>query len=330
MTSCRRYGEIASSVGHALHMPGHVYAQAGMWHEAAISMDSATRAEKRYMLERMTFPFNHWNYGHNRAYLSYIQEQLGKVEAAMFGARQLMDAPLDPDHNADLPYSSHSQGIASMLRACVKFERWQDLLDTRTIPWRDIFADKVNKAYVEASANLGLGKIDNAEANFRNHQELKSGLDKNKGMENVFKIQTLELKGRIALARGETLSGLALLSQAAEEQFAMQKMDNDPPRYPEVLYNSLGRAYLEAKSPALAVQAFEKALKLTRSDIFALGGLAQARHALGQAGEAADALSALLFTASGADRGVKSVELAKATGFKGEPEGHIASEAADL
>ena len=61
----------------------------------------------------------------------------------------------------------------------------------------------------------------------------------------------------------------------------MQKGDNDPPSYPEVHYNSLGRAYLEAKSPALAVQAFEKALKLTRHDIFGLSGLAQAHHALG-------------------------------------------------
>jgi peroxiredoxin len=316
LDSCRRYGEIAPGAGHALHMPGHVYAQAGMWHEAAISMDSATRAEKRYMLDRLTFPFNHWNYGHNRAYLSYIQEQLGKADAAIFGARQLIDAPLDPDYNSDLPYSSHSQGITAMLRACIKFERWQDLLDPRTIPWRDLFADKVNRAYSEARAHLGLGKLDKAEAAFRAHQELKSELDKNKGMEPIFKIQTSELRGRLLLARGETLTGLTLLSQAADEQFQMQKDDNDPPRYPGVLYNALGRAYLDAKSPELAAQAFEKALKLTRNDIFALSGLVQARHALGNTKGASEAMSALLFTASGADRGIKPLELARATGVQ--------------
>src|SRR4030095_2007037 len=98
-----------------------------------------------------------------------------------------------------------------------KFERWQDLLDTRTIPWRDIFADKMNRAYAEARAHLGLGKVDKAEAALRAHQELKSELEKNKGMEPIFNIQTAELRGRIALARGETLTGLTLLSQAAEE-----------------------------------------------------------------------------------------------------------------
>ncbi|MBI4907970.1 MAG: redoxin domain-containing protein [Acidobacteria bacterium] len=319
LASCRRYGEIAPNAGHALHMPGHVYSTAGMWHEAAISMDSATRAEKRVMRERLTFPFNHWNYGHNRHYLSYIQEQLGKPEAAMFGARQLIDAPLDPDHNSDIPYSSHSQGITAMLRACVKYERWSELLDSRTIPWREILSDKLNKKYAETRAHLGLGNNDKAEAAFATHQDLKKEIEKNKALENVFNIQTLELKGRIALKRGETLAGLSLLAQAAEKQFETQKGDNDPPRYPEVLFNALGRAYLEAKSPELAAKAFGKGLELTRNDIFALSGLVESHHALGNKKEAESYLARLLFTASSADSGIKLLERALATGIKVQP-----------
>jgi len=106
--------------------------------EAAISMDAATRAEKQYMKDSLTFPFNTWNYGHNRNYLSYIQEQLGMAEASIFGARQLIDAPLDPTDNSDKPYSSYSRGIAAISRALVKFERWEDLLNPKTIPWRDL------------------------------------------------------------------------------------------------------------------------------------------------------------------------------------------------
>jgi len=83
LVSARRYGDIAPAIGHALHMPGHIFSIVGMWNEAAISMDAATRAEKQYMKDRMTFPFNNWNYGHNRNYLSYIQEQLGMAQAAM-------------------------------------------------------------------------------------------------------------------------------------------------------------------------------------------------------------------------------------------------------
>ena len=77
LESCRRYGDIAPGIGHALHMPGHIYAGLGMYHEAAISLDAATRAEIAYMGRQMVFPYNTWNYAHNRNYLSYVQEQLG-------------------------------------------------------------------------------------------------------------------------------------------------------------------------------------------------------------------------------------------------------------
>lgn len=116
LESCRRYTELVPGIGHAQHMPGHIYSIVGMWHEAAISMDAATRVEKRYMKESLTFPFNNWNYAHNLNYLSYIQEQLGMPRAAMFGARQLIDAPLDPKRNGDETYSSHSVGIRALAR----------------------------------------------------------------------------------------------------------------------------------------------------------------------------------------------------------------------
>ena len=57
LESARRYGSIAPDSAHALHMPGHIFSIVGMWNEAAISMDSATRREKLYMQERLTFPF---------------------------------------------------------------------------------------------------------------------------------------------------------------------------------------------------------------------------------------------------------------------------------
>src|SRR5205085_12440545 len=56
LDSCAAYGRIASGIGHAQHMPGHIYSGIGMWHEAAISMDSATRVEKQYMRQRLLFP----------------------------------------------------------------------------------------------------------------------------------------------------------------------------------------------------------------------------------------------------------------------------------
>lgn len=319
LASCKRYGEIAPGSGHALHMPGHVYATAGLWHEAAISMDAATRAEKRYMLDRLTFPFNNWNYGHNRAYLSYIQEQLGLPDAAVFGARQLIDAPLDPEGNSDSTYSSHSQGLRSMMRVLIKFERWDDLLKPSVLPWRETPHDRMWKAYTETRVPLARKDSIAAEKAFSAHQKLKADLDKNNELKSLFELQTLELKARFALDRNDTLAGLSLLSEAASKQYDLQTGDNDPPNYPEVLYNVLGNAYLAASSPHLARQSFETALKLTRNDIWSLSGLVRAHHALNDGKAARPYLERLLYTASGASKDLALLRDALATGIQASP-----------
>lgn len=272
LASCKRYGAIAPNLGHALHMPGHIYAQVGLWQEAAIAMDAATRTEVKNMHAQQVFPFNYWNWGHNRHYLNYIQEQLGLPELALAGARELVMAPQDPKSNGDAPFSPHSQGIRSWVRTLVKYERWNDLLAPNTIPWRKIPADQLLKAYAEARAHFALNQREQAEK----AMEALDALAKEKAVERLYPIMALDLKARLALAKGETLLGLNLLSQAAEKQHALQLADNDPPSYPEVLFNALGHAYLAAGAKDLAIRAFEKALALTRNDRFALDGLARA------------------------------------------------------
>lgn len=319
LASCRAYTDLVPGIGHAQHMPGHIYAIVGMWHEAALSMDAATRVEKQYMQTSLTFAFNNWNYAHNRTYLSYIQEQLGMAEAAIFGARQLIDAPLDPVDNKENEFSTHSRGIAAMQRALIKFERWDDLLNAKSIPWREVYEDKMNKAYSEARAWLGKGDLEKAGKSMAAHAALKKDLDKNKDAEEAYGIQSLELRGRLALARGDAMVGLGLLADAAGREYDMQKQYADPPFYPQSLYNSLGEAYLDAKSPVLAAQAFEKALELTHNDIFALSGLVRAYAAVGEKSKAEDDMARLLFVASNADAGLKLLERAKATGTTAAP-----------
>jgi peroxiredoxin len=320
LASCRAYTGLVPGIGHAQHMPGHIYAILGMWHEAALSMDAATRVEKQYMKISLTFPFNNWNYAHNRNYLSYIQEQLGMADAAIFGARQLIDAPLDPVDNKEDTYSSHDRGIAALERALLKYERWDDLLNPKMIPWRgDVYEDKINKAYFEGRAWLGKGDLDKAAQSLTAHADLKKDLEKNKNWEDTYDIQSRELRGRLAIARGDTIVGLGLLADAAQREYEMQKGYADPPIYPESVYNGLGDAYLDAKSPVLAAQAYEKALDLTKNDIFALSGLVRAYAAIGEKAKAEDDMARLLFVASNADAGLKILERAKATGIAATP-----------
>ena len=99
-----------------------------MWHEAARSMDAATRVELRYMNERLALPFETWNYAHNRNYLCYIQEQLGMAGASLQGAGDLLAAPREPKRGKGPEYGASDQGMAAQIRALIKFERWDDIL----------------------------------------------------------------------------------------------------------------------------------------------------------------------------------------------------------
>jgi peroxiredoxin len=241
------------------------------------------------------------------------------AEAALAGARRLVESPLDPKFNSDGMYSSHSQGLRAVARNLIKFERWDDLLRADMLPWRDTFHDNMFKTYTETRAYIGKRERFKAEKAFDAHAALAKELEKNKQLERMYKIQAQELKGRLAILRGDTLLGLGLLAEAADDQFEEQAFDNDPPHYPQFLYPELGREYLVAGSPQLAVQAFEKSLKRVRNDLFSLAGLVEAHHALGHTEEARSAMARLLYVGMNADKGLAAIEKAKGIGVTAEP-----------
>jgi peroxiredoxin/tetratricopeptide (TPR) repeat protein len=319
LASSAAYGREVPGIGHALHMPGHIYGSLGMWHEAALSMDAATRAEKRYMQESLTFSYDNWNYAHNRNFLCHSQEQLGMAQASIAAARQLVDAPLDPLFNADDPQSTHSQGVRALARAFLRFERWDDFLDERQVPWRDLPHDKMFKTHGQARAWLAKGDLMKAEKAIEAHAALKTAAARIGYPAGSHAVQSADLRGRLALAKGDTLVGLNFLAEAAEKQHAMQKEHSDPPFYPEVVYTALGEVYLTTKSPTLAVAAFQKSLEVSPNDLFALSGLVRAHAAIGEKAKAEDAMARLLFVGQNADRGLRAIEQAKATGIDATP-----------
>jgi peroxiredoxin len=319
LESCRKYGELVPGIGHALHMPGHIYAGLGMYHEAAISLDAATRAEIAYMGRQMVFPYNTWNYAHNRNYLSYVQEQLGLPSEAIRGARELLAVPLDPQLNDATRFSPHWQGVAALTRALVKFERWDEILQPDSIPWGTSVRDKLSRGHAEALAKLATNHADGPKA-VADFDALKKEIEKpeNSSYKLQFEVQSMELAATLAFKRGNPLEGLMLLAQAAPKELELRASYDDPPFFPTLMYSKLGYAYLEQSSPKLAAEAFEKALKAVRNDPFTLAGLARARKALGDANGAADALAQLFFVWQDAEPGLRWLNDARALGLHTE------------
>ena len=298
-------------------MPGHIYAGLGMYHEAAISLESATRAEIGYMQRQMVFPYNTWNYAHNRNYLSYVQEQLGLPSEAIRGARELLAVPLDARLNDATRFSPHWQGVSALTRALVKFERWDEILRPGSIPWGSSLRDRLMRGYAEALAGLAKDDVD-ADRAVHDFTALKTELDKpeNTSYRPQFEVQRLELEATLALKWGDPLQGLMLLTEAAPKELELRSEYDDPPFYPTLMYAKLGYAYLDHGSPGLAAEAFGKALRAVKNDPFALAGLARARHALGGGTAANQAFGRMQHVWSDAEPGLRPLDRARATGLR--------------
>ncbi len=329
IASCQAYGRIAPGIGHSNHMPGHNYSKIGMWHEAARSMDAATRVELRYMNERLALPFETWNYAHNRNYLCYIQEQLGMAAASLQGASDLLAAPREPKRGKGPEYGTSEQGMAAQLRALVKFERWDDILKPGTIQWRDGDDDKLVRAVVETLAYIGQGKTVDARARLAEVKELiHARAEENKGKGNVpageepFTIELNAVEGLLYAAEGNLLDATRLLTQAAAIEKKKRDADqylNDPPDAAWPVNRLLGDVYLRAGEHRLAIEAYERALKQERNDAFSLAGLAQAYFKSGNREKATECAGRFAYVWSGCDPGLRWKAEVDALGLNADP-----------
>jgi peroxiredoxin len=325
--SCLALTRAAPNCGHLQHMPGHVLSGVGLWHEAAIAMDAATRVEKAYMHQRLILPEENWNYIHNLDYLGYIQEQLGLYGAALVGAEQLLMAP----HPTSKDGRSGEFLKQPLVRLLLKYEKWDEILAlTNRFEWNTNDIDqRILRDYAETRAYIGLGRLDDASDSLSRLREiLKTGAVGSPGKTNSNavgssdyvksgeEIMQLELRGLLQLARTDWLEGIEMISRAARLQEKIWR--DDPPPQAYYLYNVLGEAYLRAGSPRLAIPAYRKTLETVFNDGFALSGLVQAYAEIGDRHEAGQALGQLQAVWSDADRPNRWLEAALATGISPE------------
>lgn len=329
IASCQAYGRIAPGIGHSNHMPGHNYSKIGMWHEAARSMDAATRVELRYMNERLALPFETWNYAHNRNYLCYIQEQLGMAAASLQGASDLIAAPREPKRGKGPEYGVSDQGMAAQVRALIKFERWDDILKPGTIQWRDGEEDKFPKAFAETLAYIGQGKPVDARARLAELKDIvHEHAEKDKANPSPppgvtpFAIELNVVEGLLCAAEGNLLDATRFLTEAAAIEKKQRDADqylNDPPDAAWPVNRLLGDVYLRAGENRLAIEAYDRALKQERNDAFSLAGLAQAYFKSGNREKATEAAGRFAYVWSGCDSGLRWKAEVDALGLNAEP-----------
>ncbi|MDQ6665845.1 MAG: hypothetical protein M3Z23_15810, partial [Acidobacteriota bacterium] len=285
--SCRRYPELVTNIPHALHMPGHIWAQTGKWDEAAQSFESAAENELGYM--KADALYGRFHHGHNVAFLIATYCFQGKYDKAVETSRGLMEFTENSREAAELdnPYTAYRQGWFGILRTLVFFEKWDEILDGKTLA---DYPKPREQAWLHwarglALANKGDAGSAKAEAK-RMDASLKDLAAKTKEQEPpALAVARKELDGQIASAAHKTDKSLKVLEAAGRMERALRY--TEPPSYPRPVLDDLGRKALAAGKLGVAETAFRGALDQYPDDPRAVAGLSQTVRRAGKTGVAA-------------------------------------------
>lgn len=278
LDSCARYPNAAPNIGHAQHMPGHIYAQLGMWDKACYQMDAATRVERKYMAETRQMPFETWNYAHNQHYLINNLGFAGRIDEGMKLAQELIDSPRDPSGNQDNDFSLCGEGRMAMLRMWLRGEKWDRILADEKAGWPSLPKGKSWRSFAKCLALIGTGNLEEAAKAVK-----QFGDDKPTG--DAPKCALSEAKGRLLVAQGKFDEGIEELKKAAkveEEKFIY----NDPGPYPRPAGEALVAAYLASGKPSDAEKSARASLAHDPHNGFVLAQLAIAQASQGKTDEA--------------------------------------------
>ncbi len=272
--SCQRYAQLVTNIPHALHMPGHIWAQTGRWPEAEKSFTDAAANEIGYM--KADALYGSYHHAHNVEFLITTYGFDGEYDKAVEASRGLMAIAENPRQAADPDdsYTAYRMGWFGLMRTLVTFEKWDKILDGETLPaiekpreqaWRHwarglAYANQGNAAQAQEESTLMEAAAKAFETKF------------DKPLPPPLRIAQEELKAQIAFAEHHVDKGLKLLAEAGAHERALRY--TEPPSYPRPVFDALARQAISADRPEAARAAWQNALEQTPGDPRAVKGLA--------------------------------------------------------
>jgi tetratricopeptide (TPR) repeat protein len=305
--AARRYGEIAPSAPHALHMPSHTFTRVGYWQD---SIDTNIAAAASARSEGQTAEELHASDYMVYAYLQTAQDRATQhlVESAVQTFSRF-----DPTvllSGAAPPSAAYFARAAIPARYCLERRAWADAakLEPRPSPFLPAdaityFARGLGAAHVKdgAAARSAIGSLEQ----IRDKLKMKEGY-----WANQVEIQRQEVSAWLAFAEGDPQGALAGMRAAAELEAGTEKNAITPgPLTPA--RELLGDLLLELKRPSEALKEFEATLTKEPNRFRSLYGAAEAAKLGGDRQTAQKYFRELLKVAERADTPGRS-ELAEA------------------
>ena len=278
--ACQRYPELVTNIPHALHMPGHIYAQSDKIDEAVKAFEDAATNELSWLEKDVLYPNGH--HGHNVHFLVHSLNLDGRYQESMTRVRHMMEFKETPRERAgNSQRTPYRQGYYSLIKTLVRFEKWDLITDGTTIPVYDKPEQQAWRTWAIGIAYAAKGEIDEAR---KAHAEMRAHLQKVTATRRPIMVAEIELDGTITARAGDRNRGYALFRKAADMEAGL--MYTEPPAYPRPVVEGLAATALALGDYKTAERAYREALQREPGSGRAYFGMSAALKGLNRASEA--------------------------------------------
>jgi tetratricopeptide (TPR) repeat protein len=281
--ACERYAALVPNIPHALHMPGHIYAQSDKIPEAIAAFTAAAENELNWMDADSLYPNGH--HGHNVHFLIHSLNLGGRYQDSMKWVQHLLSFKETPrEKNGNSQRIAWRQGYFGLIKTLVRFERWDQILDGRTIPVYDKPEQRAWRHWAIGLAYAATGQPGRARTALA---DVERDLEAGTATREPITIAAMELQASIAARGGDRKKAYELFRKAADRETAM--MYTEPPSYPRPVVEGLATVALALGDFATAEREYRNALVREPGSGRAYFGLTAALDGLGQATDAREA-----------------------------------------
>jgi hypothetical protein len=136
-------GQSAPNIAHMWHMSGHIYSGLKRYEDACWQQEASSRVDHRHMIHDRVLPTEIHNYVHNQEWLTRNLIKTGRIRDALAIARNLVELPRHPRHNApEKSNSAVARGRTRLLDVLTQLELWDELRELAETPYLQLENDE--------------------------------------------------------------------------------------------------------------------------------------------------------------------------------------------
>ena len=279
----QRYAGLVTNIPHALHMPGHIYAQSDKIQEAISAFSAAAANEQKWLASDSLYPNGH--YAHNVHFLIHALNLGGRYDDSLKWVQDLFTYKENPrERNGNNQRTAYRQGYFGLVKSVVRFEKWNEIVDGKTLPVYDKPEQNAWRHWALGLAYSANGQADKAKMAL---SDMHKDLDAVTSAKEPIGIAAQELEATIAARAGDRKKANELFRKAADREASL--LYTEPPAYPRPVVEGWANVSLALGDFTTAEKAYREALEREPGSGRAFFGLAASLDGLGRKSEAQDA-----------------------------------------